>query len=103
MPAQERSREKQITDVGASDEEDKENDGRCDAERRRNSAGRVERRFPERKNLDAVAAIRFRKIVLQPFRDRGKFRLTLLPRHARFQKSVTFNPARAAVLEFVAG
>ena len=49
-----------------------------------------------------MAAIRFGIIVLQPFRDRGEFCLRLLPRDARFEKSVTFNPARAPVLEFIA-
>ena len=50
-----------------------------------------------------MAAIRFGIIVLQPFRDRGEFGLRLLPRDARFEKSVTFNPARPAVFQFVAG
>src|SRR5207302_2900134 len=102
VSAQERSREEEIAHVGASDQEDKENDGRGDAERRRNPAGRVERCFPERKDFDATPAVCFRKIVLQPFRDRGKFRLSLLSRDAWFQKRVTFNPARAAVLHFIA-
>src|SRR5205823_9659226 len=97
------SREEEIAHVGASDEEDKENDGRGDAERRRNSARRVERRFPEREDLDAAAAICFGKIVLESFRDRGQFRLSLLPRDARLQKRVTFNPVGTAVLHFVAG
>src|SRR5437764_4511673 len=103
MSSQERSREQKMAHVRAGDEEDKENDSRGDAERRGNAARAVEWRFPEGKNLDAMAAICFGKIVLQSFRDRGKFRLSLLPRDARFEKRVTFNPARAAVLEFVTG
>src|SRR5881409_578765 len=42
-------------------------------------------------------------IALQPFRDRGKFRLSLLPRDSGFEKSITFNPARGPIFEFVAG
>src|SRR5438874_13670979 len=102
MSSQERSREQKIAHVRAGYEEDKENDSRGDAERRGNAARAVERRFPERENLDAMAAICFRKIVLESFRDRGKFRLSLLQRDARFEKRVTFNPARAAVLHFIA-
>src|SRR5438477_13042973 len=50
-----------------------------------------------------MAAIRLRIIVFESFRDRGKLGLRLLPRDAGFEECVTFNPARAAVFELVAG
>src|SRR5436190_15443656 len=50
-----------------------------------------------------MAAIRLPIIVFESFRDRGKLGLPLLSRHTGFEKCVTFNPARAAIFEFVAG
>ncbi len=51
----------------------------------------------------SLPTVCLRIIILEVLRDRRKLGLRLLAGNARFQKRVTFNPARPAIFEFVAG
>src|SRR6266567_2636834 len=56
------------------------------------------------KNTTAIViAIRIRKIVFQPLRDRVQLGLRLLTHNARFEKCVAFDPTGPTVFQFVTG
>src|SRR5262249_9145393 len=72
-----------------------------DRQGRHQCVHRVERRLPERLQHDAAAAVRRRKLWLQPSGNRRELRLRLLPADARLHANETLNPVRAAVVELV--
>ena len=95
------AQQKQIADVGARNQEDRDDDDERDAERRQKRARVVERRLPERVQPDAAAAVRLRVLGLETRRDARHLRLRLLDRHAGLEPQVAFDPAGAAILELV--
>ena len=103
VAAEQGSREQKVAHVRARDEQHQKHDRHRDRERRRHIASAIERRFPQREELDFVAAIRIWKIVFQPLRDRVQLGLRLLTRNARFEKCVAFDPTRPTVFQFVTG
>src|SRR5207248_2270487 len=70
--------------------------------RRQQSGGIVERRLPQRPEANGAAAIGGGILNFKALRNRGEFLLRLLQSHSGLQARVSFDPARAAVFEFVA-
>ncbi len=69
MAAGERSDQEQIADVGAGDEEHKNDHGEHDAESGEQRAGVVERRLPKRPEFDVATAVGGGEIGFQTLRD----------------------------------
>src|SRR5580704_3436015 len=61
----------------------------------------IERRLPQRPDLDAAAAIGGGIVTFEPRGNGGNFLLGLTAGHARLESHVRFGPSRAAIFQFV--
>ena len=101
MSASEGPHQQQIADVGAGDEQNERHYGGHDFERGQQGTRIVERSLPQCPELEIASTIRGGVVGLQPRRDRRDFSLRLGASDAGLESNVTFDPARAAVLELV--
>src|SRR5215471_1657708 len=102
MASREGPDQKQVADVGAGDEQDKNNHREHDFEGWEQSARVIEWRLPQGPQPDAAAAVCFRVVRLQAFGNSGNFLLCLLATHAGFEPHIRLDPSRAAILQLVA-
>src|SRR5439155_15735142 len=66
-------------------------------------SGLIERRSPQREELNSATAIRVRIIMFQALRDRVQLGLRWPTRNAGFEKCVGFGPTRPTIYQFVTG
>src|SRR5580765_925609 len=59
----------------------------------------VERRLPQRPQLDAASAVGGRIVILRACRERGDLLLRLCATDAGFEENVGFDPTRTSVLK----
>src|SRR5207237_1258841 len=91
-----------VADVRASDQKNKCDDGDHDFQGGKESTCVIEGRLPKRPKADGATAIGGRIRGFETARNRGEFLLRLGQRDPRLQARVGFDPAGAAVFEFVA-
>jgi len=64
-------------------------------------AGVIERRLPQRPDLDAAATVGAGIFSFEPRGNGGNFLLSLIAGHARLESHIRFRPSRAAIFQFV--
>ena len=73
-----------------------------DLEGRKQMTGVIERRFPQRPDLDAAAAVRGGVLSREPRGNRRDFLLSLIAGHAELESHIRFRPSRAAIFQYAA-
>ena len=93
--------QQQVADIRAGDEKNKRHHREHDLERGKQSAGIIERGLPQRPQPEAAPAVRGWVVGFQAGCDGRDFLLRLRARDARLESYIGFDPARAAVFEFI--